>query len=45
MGKPEPLRGDLPGWRSSRVDGINRIMLQIIDDRLAIYSCKGHCGT
>ena len=42
IGKPEPLKGDLSGWWSVRIDEVNRIVFQIVGDRLEIYSCKGH---
>jgi toxin YoeB len=44
IGKPEPLRGDLSGWWSVRIDEVNRIVFQIIDNTLEIYSCRGHYG-
>jgi toxin YoeB len=44
IGKPEPLKGGLSGWWSVRIDEVNRIVFQIIGDRLEIYSCKGHYG-
>ncbi|MCL1821048.1 MAG: Txe/YoeB family addiction module toxin [Oscillospiraceae bacterium] len=42
IGKPEPLKGNLSGWWSVRIDEVNRIVFQIIDNRLEIYSCRGH---
>jgi toxin YoeB len=42
IGKPEPLRGDLSGWWSVRIDGFNRLVFQIVEDRIEIYACKGH---
>ncbi len=41
-GKPEPLRGNLSGWWSRRIDDSNRIVYQIRDDAVIIASCKGH---
>jgi toxin YoeB len=42
IGKPEPLKGDLSGWWSVRIDAINRLVFQIVENRLEIYACKGH---
>jgi len=41
-GKPEPLRGDLAGWWSIRIDGTHRLIFAIRDDTLEIYACRGH---
>ena len=41
-GKPEPLRGNLSGWWSVRIDSDNRIVFRIDDGELVIRSCKGH---
>jgi toxin YoeB len=41
-GNPEPLRGDLSGWWSVRVDELNRLVFQIKGKTLEIYACKGH---
>ena len=42
IGKPEPLRGDLSGLWSCRIDDVNRLVYRIRDDVLEIVSCKGH---
>ena len=42
IGKPEPLKGDLAGWWSVRIDDANRLVFQIVDGEIAIHSCKGH---
>ena len=43
IGKPEPLRGDLSGWWSRRIDEKNRLVYKIIDDEaVEISQCKGH---
>lgn len=42
IGKPEPLRGDLSGFWSRRIDEANRLVYRVIEDRLEIVSCKGH---
>jgi len=42
VGKPEPLKGSLSGWWSVRIDDMNRLVFQLINEQLEIYSCKGH---
>jgi toxin YoeB len=42
IGKPEPLKGDLSGWWSVRIDGANRLVFKIHDGKLELYACKGH---
>ena len=42
IGKPEPLRGDLAGFWSRRIDEANRLVYRVIEGRLEIVSCKGH---
>ena len=42
IGNPEPLKGDLSGKWSVRIDEKNRILFKIDNDTLNIYSCKGH---
>jgi len=42
IGKPEPLRGNLAGKWSVRIDAANRIIFRIVDNALEIYSCIGH---
>ena len=42
IGKPEPLKGELSGWWSVRIDAANRIVFRIADGVLEIVSCKGH---
>ena len=42
IGKPEPLKGDLSGWWSVRVDDVNRLVFQIFENRIEIYACKVH---
>ena len=41
-GKPEPLRGDLSGKWSRRIDGQNRIVYVVDEDRVAILQCRTH---
>jgi toxin YoeB len=42
IGKPEPLKGDLTGWWSRRIDSANRIVYRISDDELEFLQCGGH---
>ena len=42
IGKPEPLKGELSGFWSRRIDDTNRIVYRIVEVRLEILSCKGH---
>lgn len=42
IGKPEPLRGNLSGWWSRRIDDTNRIVYREIDGAIIIASVKGH---
>lgn len=42
IGKPEPLKRDLSGYWSRRVDDKNRIIYRMKDDSIEIYQCKGH---
>ena len=42
IGKPEPLRGDLGGYWSRRIDSENRIMYKIENGILKIVQCGSH---
>jgi toxin YoeB len=42
IGKPEPLKGELRGFWSKRIDKVNRLVYRIKDDVLEVLSCKGH---
>jgi len=42
IGKPEPLKGNLSGWWSRRIDGANRIVYSVENGSIIIASCKGH---
>jgi len=42
IGKPEPLKGDLSGWWSVRIDEKNRLIFKIENDELKVYQCKEH---
>lgn len=42
IGKPEPLKGDMVGFWSRRIDDMNRLVYRIRGDVMEIVSCKGH---
>lgn len=42
IGKPEPLKENLTGWWSRRIDSENRVVYKQKDDNIIIASCKGH---
>ena len=42
IGKPEPLRGNLSGFWSRRMDDANRIVYRVEGDELTIAQCGGH---
>ncbi len=42
IGKPEPLKGDLSGWWSRRIDEANRIVYRIVGQELELLQCGGH---
>jgi toxin YoeB len=41
-GKPEPLRFDLAGYWSRRIDKEHRLVYQVINNELLIYNCRFH---
>lgn len=42
IGKPEPLKGNLVGFWSRRIDETNRIIYAVEEDTVLIFSCRGH---
>ena len=42
IGKPEPLKNQLSGWWSRRIDETNRIVYRFKDGHLEISQCRGH---
>lgn len=42
IGKPEPLKENLSGCWSRRIDDTNRLVYQVTDDELTIISCRYH---
>ena len=41
-GKPEPLKYDLAGFWSRRIDREHRLVYKVQDGEILIYSCKFH---
>ena len=41
-GKPEPLKYDLAGYWSRRIAREHRLIYQVIEGKILIYSCKYH---
>ncbi len=44
IGKPEPLKGNLQGYWSRRIDNANRLIYRITDNRIEILQCRSHYG-
>ena len=42
IGKPEPLKGDLSGLWSRRIDESNRIVYRVKEDVIEIVQCGSH---
>ena len=42
IGKPEPLRYNLSGYWSRRIDQENRMIYKVEDDTITIHSLRGH---
>lgn len=42
IGKPEPLKYDLSGFWSRRIDLEHRLIYQYHDEEVLIYACKFH---
>jgi toxin YoeB len=42
IGKPEPLRGELSGYWSRRIDEANRLVYRASDTELVIVACRFH---
>ena len=41
-GKPEPLKGNLSGYWSRRIDDVNRIVYFEENHMMYVISCRGH---
>lgn len=44
IGKPEPLRGELAGFWSRRVDQKNHLVYKIENDTVIVIACRSHYG-
>ena len=44
IGKPEPLKGELSGWWSVRIDEKNRLIFKIENEVVEITQCGTHYG-
>lgn len=42
IGKPEPLRHDLAGYWSRRIDQEHRLVYQVNKSQILIYACRFH---
>ena len=42
IGKPEPLKHELKGCWSRRIDQAHRLVYQVNDDRIRILACRYH---
>ncbi|CAN5717545.1 Txe/YoeB family addiction module toxin [soil metagenome] len=42
IGKPEPLRNELSGWWSRRIDDEHRLVYRVEEDVLIILQCRYH---
>ncbi len=42
IGKPEPLRGNLSGWWSRRIDTEHRLVYRVEDNQVIVLQCRYH---
>ena len=42
IGKPEPLKHELAGCWSKRIDEEHRLVYQVLDDKIRILACRYH---
>ena len=42
IGKPEPLRHQLKGHWSRRIDGEHRLVYRVSEDAITVISCRDH---
>lgn len=42
IGKPEPLKHELAGCWSRRIDGEHRLVYQVLEDKIRILACRYH---
>jgi len=41
-GKPEPLKYEMSGYWSRRIDSEHRLVYKVTDDAIIIIACKNH---
>jgi toxin YoeB len=42
IGKAEPLKGNLSGYWSRRIDSANRLVYRVAEGRTEVIQCRGH---
>lgn len=42
IGNPEPLKYDLSGFWSQRIEREHRLVYRVVDQEISIYSCRYH---
>lgn len=42
IGKPELLKHNKSGLYSRRIDDVNRLVYEMLDNQIVVKSCKGH---
>ncbi len=42
IGKPEPLKHELSGYWSRRINDEHRLIYKVTSDEIVIFSCSGH---
>ena len=42
IGKPEPLKRDLAGCWSKRIDDEHRLVYQVLDQKIRVLACRYH---
>lgn len=42
IGKPEPLKNELSGWWSRRIDGEHRLVYKVEGEVLVVAQARGH---
>ncbi|MDR1826923.1 MAG: Txe/YoeB family addiction module toxin [Methylobacteriaceae bacterium] len=42
IGKPEPLKHNMQGYWSRRIDDVNRLVYRIVGNRIEIAQCRTH---
>ena len=42
IGKPEPLKADLKGYWSRRINDEHRLIYKVTDEQIIIVACKYH---